>query len=122
MNGIQYLVEECTSSPDEVVIDIGQPLDQDQTFEVIISGTAIQGIDYDLVIPPTITFPAGDSIQTFEITTLTDGIPEGTETILVTLRANFGCGDIVLSELESSSPSNSFVFIFLNQPRKQLIL
>ena len=99
-NGIQYLVEECTSSPDEVVIDIGQPLDQDQTFEVIISGTAIQGIDYDLVIPPTITFPAGDSIQTFEITTLTDGIPEGTETVLVTLRANFGCGDIILSELE----------------------
>jgi gliding motility-associated-like protein len=99
-NGIQYLVEECTSLPDEVVIDIGQALDTDQTFEVIIGGTAEQGIDYDLVIPPTITFLAGDTIQTFPITTLTDGIPEGTENILITLRANFGCGDIVLSELE----------------------
>ncbi len=99
-NGIQYLVEECTSSPDEVIIDIGQPLDIDQDFEVIISGTATQGIDYDLVIPPVITFPAGDSIQSFPITTLTDGIPEGTETVLVTLRANYGCGDIILSELE----------------------
>ena len=99
-NGIQYLVEECTSSPDEVVIDIGQPLDVDQDFEVIISGSATQSIDYDLVIPPVITFPAGDTVQTFPITTITDGIPEGTENIFITLRANFGCGDIVLSELE----------------------
>lgn len=99
-NGIQYLVEECTNAPDEVVIDIGQALDQDQAFEVIISGTATAGIDYDLIIPPVIIFLAGDTVQTFPITTLTDGIPEGTENILITLRANFGCGDIVLSELE----------------------
>ena len=99
-NGIQYLVEECTNSPDEVVIDIGQPLDVDQSFEIIIGGTAEQGIDYDLVIPPNITFLAGDTLQVFPISTLTDGIPEGTETVTITLRANFGCGDIVLSELE----------------------
>ncbi len=98
-NGIQYLVEECTSVPDEVVINIGDPLDFDQTFEVIIGGTATQGTDYSLNIPPTITFPAGDSIQSFPISVITDGVVEGIETITITLRANFGCGDIVLSEL-----------------------
>ena len=99
-NGIQYLVEECTSVPDEVVINIGDPLDFDQTFEVIIGGTATQGVDYSLNIPPTITFPAGDTIQTFPISVITDGLVEGTETITITLRANYGCGDIILSELD----------------------
>ena len=99
-NGIQYLVEECTTVPDLVVINIGEPLEQDQTFEVLIGGSAIQGVDYDLTIPPTITFPAGDTVATFPITVENDGIPEDTENILITLRANYGCGDIVLSELE----------------------
>lgn len=99
-NGIDYLVEECTNVEDFLVIDIGAPLDNDQDFEVILGGTAEQGIDYDLVIPPVVTIPAGDTVVTFPITPITDGITEGQESITVTLRANFGCGDIVLSETE----------------------
>lgn len=99
-NGIEYLVEECTSIPEELIINIGSPLENAQAFDVVISGTAEQDVDYTLNIPPTITFEAGETTKTYPIEVLTDGIIEGIEDIIIQLRANYGCGNVNLASLE----------------------
>ncbi len=98
-NGIQYLVEECTDIPDEIVIGLTSPSDEVVTYNVIISGTATPGVDYELNIPSEITFPIGSTSFSFPIISLADGISEGVETIIIQLTNDFGCGEIAFEEL-----------------------
>lgn len=49
-SGIQYLVEECVNIPDEVVISLNAPADQPTTYDIVLSGTATQGVDYTLTL------------------------------------------------------------------------
>ena len=96
-NGINYLVEECTSIPDEIVVNFGNPIDQTQTYNIVIGGTAEMGVDYELTIPSTITFETGTEIFTFPISVLVDNLIEGTETIEISLVRDFGCGQTIVS-------------------------
>ena len=98
-NGIDYLVEECTLVEDEVVIGLATEQDEPVTYSVNIGGTATPAVDYTLNIPPQITFQPGETEFSFPILALPDGIPEGTETIEISLTANFGCGEVIFTTL-----------------------
>ncbi|MBK7408401.1 MAG: choice-of-anchor L domain-containing protein [Saprospirales bacterium] len=98
-NGIEYMVEECTDIPDEIILGLSSEQEEDVTYNVIISGTATLGVDYQLNIPSQITFPAGTTSFTFPISALADGIPEGVETIIIQLSNDFGCGEVTFEEL-----------------------
>lgn len=96
-NGIDYLVEDCTNNPDEVVISLNSALNQPVSYEVTIGGTATLGVDYTLDIPAMITFQPGETQLVFPIVPLSDGITEGDETITITLSNNFGCGNVIFA-------------------------
>jgi gliding motility-associated-like protein len=98
-NGIEYLVEDCTDQPDEIIIGLSSPQEEETTYDVVIGGTAELGVDYTLNIPSEITFAAGETEFTFPITPITDGITEGTETITITLTNDFGCGVVDLAQI-----------------------
>lgn len=96
-NGIDYLVEDCTNSPDEVFFTLNSPLDQPLSYNVTLGGSATPGVDYQLDIPPLITFQPGETSLSFPIVPLTDGIAEGEESITITLSNDFGCGNVIFA-------------------------
>lgn len=98
-NGIDYLVKGCTSFEDQVLIQLNAASDNVVSFKVDISGSAVLGEDYELNIPPVITFQPGETSLQFPIIPLSGGPPKGDQTIIITLSNNFGCGDVVFSEL-----------------------
>ena len=63
----------------------------DLVVDYAISGTAINGTDYDL-LPGTITIPDGASGTDVTITPINDALLEGTETVTVTVLAGAGYG------------------------------
>ncbi|MBI1223921.1 MAG: T9SS type B sorting domain-containing protein [Bacteroidetes bacterium] len=111
-SGIQYLVEDCVNIPDEVTISLNAPVTQPTTFDIVVSGTATQGTDYLLTIPGSITFNTGNEVFTFPIQALSDGLVEGTETIIIQLVRDFGCGATVLATLQIDLRDNLQVQIF----------
>lgn len=100
-SGVDYLVEDCTNLPDELIITISSPNETDQSYNVVFNpeATATLGIDYLLDIPSTVTIPAGVTQLNFPITVLSDLEMEGTETIIISLTNNFGCGDVTYTQL-----------------------
>ena len=70
------------------------------------------GFDYILNIPDSITLAPGETQLSYPIIPLSDGLPEGVETITITLSNNFGCGDIVLSEITVDLADEPVVDIF----------
>jgi gliding motility-associated-like protein len=98
-NGIEYLVEECTENPDEIVITLSGPQDEEVTYDVVVLGTATPGVDYTLTIPAEITFQPGETEVVFPIEALADGIPEGVETVEIYLQNDFGCGTVDFAEI-----------------------
>jgi len=98
-SGINYLVEECTVVPDEIIISIPLPEDEATFYNVTIGGSAEQGVDYTLDIPSVVTFAPGETAFKFPIQAITDNIPEGLETIEISLNRDFGCGSFTYSTL-----------------------
>ena len=99
-SGIDYLIEDCTDQPDEVVISLNNTSNSDQIFTVELGGTAIQNVDYLLDIPNTLSLPPGENLVSFTITPLSDlDDMEGTETIIISLSSDFGCGSVQLGEV-----------------------
>jgi gliding motility-associated-like protein len=111
-NGIDYLVEECTPLPDEIVVSLNTNVDQPTTFNVVVGGSAILGVDYDLSIPSTLTFTPTETEFTFPITALADGVIEGIDTVEIKLTRDFGCGEVVLATLIVEIHDNLLVQIF----------
>ncbi|MDD4149879.1 MAG: choice-of-anchor L domain-containing protein [Bacteroidales bacterium] len=60
-------------------------------FEIEISGTAQVGIDYS-ELPTSIVIPAGQEFISFPYLVYDDGIIEGTETVIIKIYTNCGCG------------------------------
>lgn len=98
-SGIDYFVEDCSGTEDQLIITLPDALPQATTFITGIGGTATLGLDYVLNLPPTITFPAGVTSLSFPIYPLTDALVEGTETIEISLSSNFGCGTVLLKTI-----------------------
>ncbi len=61
-----------------------------ETLNFLIQGTAINGVDYEL-IPDFVTFQPGQSTVTLDIIPLTDNLIEGDETIRIRLIDNSPC-------------------------------
>ncbi|MDX1461873.1 MAG: S8 family serine peptidase [Marinirhabdus sp.] len=76
-----------------VVITAAASEDADVTFTINGSGTAINGIDFDLMTP-SVTFPSGSTTsQTMTLRIYEDGFVEGDETIIVDFMVNANGGD-----------------------------
>lgn len=66
--------------PARYTFDLGFPTSQDLNIPIRLGGTALNGVDYEL-IDSIITIPAGQSSSTIIINALSDGLVEGQETI-----------------------------------------
>ncbi len=98
-SGIDYLVESCTTVPDQLVISFGTPIETTQTYQIVIGGNAERDADYEINIPPTVVFETGTEIFTYDLTILPDTIAEGIDTIEISLVRDFGCGELVVSSI-----------------------
>lgn len=98
-SGIDYLIEDCTTIPDDIVIALTNPLEDTVSYNIEIGGTAGLGTDYLLTLPSSITFLPGEDQFSFPITVLSDLLDEGTETITISLTNDFGCGVVTLATL-----------------------
>ncbi len=67
------------------------------TIVLVIGGNAIAGVDY-LPISDTIIFPQGEDSIIIQITTLQDGIFEGTDTLTATVSFVTECGNTVIRQ------------------------
>lgn len=114
-NGIEYLVEECVNVPEDLVISIDQLTGDSATYTVEIGGTATLGVDYLLAVPGTITFTPDQMSFSYPIKVLSDGLVEGTETIEIVLKRDFGCGAQILATLNIELHDQIDIQIFNNQ-------
>jgi subtilisin family serine protease len=62
------------------------PVDEPLTVTYTVAGTATAGSDY-VALPGTVTFPAGSATATLVVSAIDDTVPEGPETVIVTLAA-----------------------------------
>lgn len=83
--GIDYLTENCSTSPDTICIQLPSPAASVTTFNVALSGTATRNIDFSTDIPSSITFPIGGQVMCFTIMGLGDNQTENSETINLSL-------------------------------------
>jgi len=61
-SGIDYLIEGCSGTDDELQVSLNNPQDEVAKYGVTISGTATQGVDYILNIPDTVTINPGQTL------------------------------------------------------------
>ncbi len=110
-SGIDYFVENCSGIEDTLFINLSAVPTVATTFNITLGGTAIQGLDYILDIPPSITFLPGQTTLAFPIIPLADALVEGTETILINISRNYGCGEVVLKTLFAEIRDNIEVVV-----------
>ena len=95
-------IEGCSGAL--VAFTTGNPVATPLTLNFTITGTSTNGTDYPS-IPGTITIPQGSDSVGFTINPFMDGLPEGTETIIITV--NLGCGtqDITVNVTDNTQLS-----------------
>ena len=98
-SGIDYLVEDCSNVPDELTISLTASSSDTISYQLEIAGTATPGVDFTVDVPDSIVFLPGETSFSFPITALSDLETEPTETITIRLTNDFGCGQVVYSEL-----------------------
>ncbi len=59
-------------------------LSEDITVNYTIAGTATAGVDYT-ALSGTVVIPAGQNVVSIPVTTIDDQLPEGTETVVLTV-------------------------------------
>jgi len=79
------LVEGCDSLL--LIFSRAGPTTNPLTINYIVTGTATNGVDYNL-LPGTIVVPTDSSSVQFNIGAFLDGLPEGVETITITIPAD----------------------------------
>ena len=98
-NGTNKAIEGCASGIFE--FSIHDPAPQNDTIYYSIDGTAVNGVDYDL-IPSYVVIPAGSDSVLLNINAHSDGINEGTETIILHVQVSpYGTQDISLNISDS---------------------
>jgi len=98
-NDLNYLVEDCTTGESRLLVRLSKPKSKAVTYTIALGGTAVNGVDYQTNIPPTLTFQPGDTLFIFTITPLSDALLEGKETITISLSSDFGCGAVVFQTI-----------------------
>ncbi|MFN8323549.1 MAG: choice-of-anchor L domain-containing protein [Chitinophagales bacterium] len=79
---VSNAIEGCVRG--KIRFDLETPVNAPTTVQYQIGGTATNGVDYQQ-IPTSITIPAGDTVAVLNITTIADGLSEGTETVKIYL-------------------------------------
>lgn len=82
--GSNDIIEACTDAR----FALSRSLCQSQTalsINFAMSGTATYGADYTIAQSSPLIFPAGVDTMFLDLTTIADGLPEGTETITITI-------------------------------------
>lgn len=108
-SGVDYFIENCTGSNDTLFLTLDKVPTEETTFNIGIGGTATEGLDYTLNIPPSITFLPGQQTLSFPIVPLVDNLVEGAEFITVTLSRNYGCGEVALKSVKVQILDNVLV-------------
>ena len=95
-------IEGCNNAT--VTINLASPASVPTTINWTIGGTATNGVDYN-TIGTSLVIPTGSSSGTIQIVPIADGIPEGTETVILTISA-LVCGQplVVTVPIEDNSP------------------
>lgn len=102
-NGVQVQIASATGSAaiteacDSAIVTFIRPDDQVSTALTIdygVGGTATNGTDYPF-LPGTVTFPVGVDTVQFYVTPNSDGLTEGTETVVLTVSIVNECGDTI---------------------------
>ena len=92
-HGDSVITEQCNTGQINFMFD-NPPLN-DTTFFFTIGGTAINGVDYQL-IADSINVQAGDSIATLDIIPISDGLVELLESIILMIPTNICSADTVI--------------------------
>jgi len=108
-SGIDYLIESCSGNLDRVVMSLFEAKDKLASYTIKVSGTATRGIDYQLDMPDVVVFQPGQKILSFPILPIADNLKEGTESIIISVSGNFGCGDVLFSTLNLKLNDNAEV-------------
>lgn len=85
-------IEGCVTGT--ITINRTQNIGVAKTYPIMVSGSASNGTDYTTV-PATITFPAGVSFVDILVDPLLDGIPEGIETVTISVNDTLCDGTLV---------------------------
>ncbi len=97
--GINFLREGCSAAEQKIVFTQPDALTKETKFYVKTAGTATRNSDYTTTLPDSIVFAPGETTKTYTFSQLIDNIKENTETIVVYLSNNFGCGTVILDSL-----------------------
>lgn len=89
---LENLVERCSGNNEQISIVFEFPTTQNYTFQVNISGTAINGLDYNTTLPNVINVPKGTKELNFPISVINDAIFDDNESLIITLSSDYGCG------------------------------
>ncbi len=95
--GFDYFVEGCANVPGTLQFNLPGILTAPTTFDVQIGGTATLGVDYFTALGSTVTFTPGQTSFNLPIIPILDVLPEGTETVEISLTRNYGCGEIAIA-------------------------
>ncbi|MCB0555143.1 MAG: choice-of-anchor L domain-containing protein [Phaeodactylibacter sp.] len=76
-------------------------VESDYPIDYNILGTAENGVDFAF-IPPGLFIPAGDSLVSIPIVAFEDGIPEGTETILIDVQRDVCNRDTIIISIKDN--------------------
>lgn len=82
-DNLENTIEGCSETTVNVIYN--QVLQAPTPLDFRITGTAIQGVDYE-AISDVIIIPQGDSIASFKIIPLTDDIQEGRESVIIEVK------------------------------------
>jgi gliding motility-associated-like protein len=97
---LQHLTEGCQTEPNYVTLLLPEAPTQAVTYTLEYGGTAIPGEDYSFPAGNSITFQPGETTKVFPIMPLLDGTPaEPTETIVLALKRDFGCGEVEMASI-----------------------
>lgn len=97
--GLDYFIENCTGMDDTLFITLSNPPTVATIFNITLGGSATLGLDYLLNLPSNITFQPGQTTIAFPLIPIADALIEGTETILINISRDYGCGEVILKTL-----------------------
>lgn len=89
-SGTQSTAATCEELGQFVFANQGEPFTEETTINFTITGTAVEGVDFD-PIPTSITFQPGDTFATIDVAGIIASLTDVPETITVTLTESCTC-------------------------------
>lgn len=90
--GLEQFIESCTPETEYIELTIPGYVRDTVSYDITVAGTATRDVDYTTGIPSQVTFLPGETTKRFPIAVLADNIPEGDETVEISLSKEYDCG------------------------------